>query len=191
MKVELGVSEGLLHGYSAEFALVSQLVVEEEEMTVGVNPRLNMVQYKYTTYCVPMPDVPDNAIHVGVGYVGRSEGTAGLWAFVPVDVAVPVAVIGAAIEDRFHDFSVGDSTSGFLFTLAWTEPADGGEAGGGGVFGHGWWMESAALKQLSPTIPIPVKFAMRTAVPSGPSSTSSNRSSNKGTPFSLTSVFAP
>ena len=85
-----------------------------------------MVQYKYTTYLVPMPDVPDYAIYVGIGYVARSEGSTGLWAFVPVDVAVPMAMVGAAIEDLFHDFGVGDTASGLFEVFAGAEPADGG-----------------------------------------------------------------
>ena len=83
-----------------------------------------------------MPDVPDYAVYVGIGYVARSEGTTGLWAFVPLDVIVPMAVVGAAIEDLLHYLGVGDSSSGFLFALAWAEPADGGEAGCCGVFSH-------------------------------------------------------
>ena len=66
VKVEFRVGEGLLHTDTAEFALVSQLVIEEEEMNVSVDSGLNMVQYKYTTYDVSMPDVPDSAIDVGV-----------------------------------------------------------------------------------------------------------------------------
>jgi len=91
---------------------------------VCVDSGRNAVQYKYTTYLVSMPDVPDDAIYVGVGYVAGSEGTAGFWAFIPVDVAVPMAVIGAAIEDLLHDFGVGDAASGFFLAFAWAEPAD-------------------------------------------------------------------
>ncbi len=128
------VSEGLLHGYSAQLPFIPQLVVEKHKVSVRVNPRLNTVQYKYTTYLVSMPDVPDYAIHVGIGYVARSEGSAGFWAFVPVDVAVPMAVIRAAIEDLFHDFGIGDAASGLLGVFIWAEPADGLETGCCGVF---------------------------------------------------------
>ena len=136
VKVELGVSEGLPHGDSAEFPFIPQLVVKEEEVSISVDSWHDAVQYKYTTYCVPMPDVPDNAVHVGVGYVGGSEGTAGFWAFIPVYVAVPMAVVGTAVEDHFHYFSVGDSASGLLGVFIGAEPADGLETGCCGVFGH-------------------------------------------------------
>ena len=137
VKVELGVSESLLHGYSAEFPLVPQLVVEKEEMHICVNSGAQMVQYKYTTYLVSMPDVPDYSIHIGIGYVGGGEGTAGLGAFVPVYVGVPVAVVGAAIEDLLHDLGEGDSAFGLFGVLTGAEPAHGCEASGAWVFsGH-------------------------------------------------------
>ena len=81
-----------------------------------------------------MPDVPDNAVHVGIGYVARSEGSTGLRAFIPVDVAVPMAVIRAAIEDFLHDFGVWDTASGLLGVFACAEPTNGLETGCCGVF---------------------------------------------------------
>ena len=136
MKVELGVSKGLPHGYSAKLPFIPQLVVEEKKVGICVYSWRDAVQYKYTTYLVSMPDVPDNAVYVGVGYVGGSEGTAGFWAFIPVYVAVPMAVIGAAVEDRLHDFGIGDAASGFFGVFAWAEPADGGEASSARGSGH-------------------------------------------------------
>ena len=134
VKVELGVGEGLLHGYSAEFPFIPQLVVEEKEMNICVDSKAQMVQYKYTTYLVSMPDVPDFAIHIGIGYIGGGKGAAGLGAFVPVYVGVPMAVVGAAIEDLLHDLGVGDAAFGLVWVFAWAEPADGCETGCGGVF---------------------------------------------------------
>ena len=84
-----------------------------------------------------MPDVPDYSIHIGIGYVGGGEGTAGLGAFVPVYVGVPMAVVGAAIEDLLHDLGVGDSAFGFFWVLAGTEPAHGCEASGAWVLSDG------------------------------------------------------
>jgi len=134
MEIERGVSKGLPHGYSAQLPLISQLVVKEKEMSVCIESLAHAVQYKYTTYLVSMPDVPDYAIHVGIGYVARSEGSTGLRAFIPVDVAVPMAVIRAAIEDLFHDLGIGDAASGLLGVFACAEPADGLETGCCGVF---------------------------------------------------------
>jgi len=130
VQVELGVSEGLAHGDAAEFAFVPQLVVEKKEMGISIEPGLNMVQYKYTTYVASVPDVPDDAVDVSVGYVAGSVGSAGFWTLVPEDVGVPVAVVGAAIEDGLHDLGVGHAAFGLVRVFASTEPADGSEACG-------------------------------------------------------------
>ena len=67
MEIEGFVGEPLTHHDTAEFALVAEFVVEEQEMGVGILSWLHAVQYKYTTYSVAVPDVPDDAVEVGVG----------------------------------------------------------------------------------------------------------------------------
>ncbi len=103
-----------------------------------------------------MPDVPNNAVYVGVGYVAGSEGTAGFWAFIPVNVAVPMAVIGTAVEDLFHDLGVWDAASGFFLAFARAEPADGGETGCCGVFSGQWsrrlW-EARSIRRAYQSVP--------------------------------------
>ena len=130
-------------------------------MNVCVDSWTQLVQYKYTTYLVSMPDVPDDAIHVGVGYVGRGERTAVFGAFVPVDVRVPMAMVSAAVEDLLHDLCVRDAALGLVGVLARAEPANGCETGCCGVFGgHGWWMEAVAINTAFILMDLSIKFAI-------------------------------